>query len=309
MPDDSASTIRNSVLSAGADLDKNFDVDEELVHSGPYLAHYRDSPTSSSSSSGLLRKSPAWKSSHEGRLLVAQLCQASKDGNIRWAERLLKDGADIDGYCVQEKTKISPVGRWSTKGKATPLVCAVEGGSGVGRVAMVKFLLDRGADPNNPDAMERSVLSTAARGTSWSPLHAAAECGDSVVVDLLLDRGVKVDLTGVHDGVAKVTALHVARDDWVAQRLISAGASVFAVDSNGQTPLFWAVKRWLAVPDGHYLFQESYRENFLSAIEANLQNGAPVNLRDKRGKTPLDLLKQEPKDSPITKALLAAGAQ
>src|SRR4051812_30924766 len=42
VPNDSASTIRNSVLSAGGDLDRSLGVDEELVRSGPYLSHYRE---------------------------------------------------------------------------------------------------------------------------------------------------------------------------------------------------------------------------------------------------------------------------
>lgn len=39
---DSASTFRSSPLSAGGGLDKDLDVDEELVRSGPYLSHYRE---------------------------------------------------------------------------------------------------------------------------------------------------------------------------------------------------------------------------------------------------------------------------
>ncbi len=432
VPNDSASTIRNSVLSAGGDLDRSLGVDEELVRSGPYLSHYREmvsrqrgadgrnrqdadqnrqtvpfilseetgtsaspkkspSATSSSSSSGLFGKPRAWKSSHKGRQLVAQLCQASKDGNVRWAELLLKDGADIDGYCLQypindsanddgdgvgfNKTKITPPDRWSIKekGKATSLVCAVE----AGHLEMVKFLLSRGADPNNPDAMEPSALVQAVRGATarkkwvaakyremacllleheanaeapedlpasfnpltiaihqkshdvadlllqhganpnqprssesgrtrdWRPLHVAAQLSVDLV-GLLLDSGAVAGLTGVHDGVAGVTALHVAKDKDVAQRLISAGASVFAVDGNGQTPLFWAVKAW---PRGHERGHSAAElDRIVLIISANLQNGSPVNLRDKKGKTPLALIERTSHSSRVTIALLAAGA-
>ena len=420
MPNDSASTIRSSVLSTGGDLDRSLGVDEELVRSGPYLSHYREmvsrqrgvdgrnrqelpsilseetatastlrgsvsSPPaaltmsasastkrSSSSLSGITR---AWKSSHEGRLLVAQLCQASKDGNVKWAERLVNDGADIDGYCIHT-TKISPARRWSItrKGKETPLVCAVE----AGHLEMVKFLLNRGADPNNPDAMEPSALVIAVREATavnagkgqvdkykemitllleneanaeapndlpwslnpltiaihemgydvaklllqhganpnqprsgdsgkereWRPLHVAAEASGEFV-DLLLDHGATLGLTGVRDGVAKVTALHVAGDGDVARRLISAGASVFAVDSNGQTPLFWALKKW---PHRHE-YGTTFSNEILLIISANVQNGSPVNLRDTKGKTPLALIQKRPDFGRVADALLAAGAE
>ncbi len=414
MPNDSASTIRSSVLSAGGDPDRSLGVDEELVRSGPYLSHYRemvsrqrgadghlseDTLTSTAStprgsvsgppaaltrsapattkrlSSSLSGNSRAWKFSHKGRLLVAQLCQASRDGNVKWAEQLLKDGADIDGHCVLDKTKISPAGGWSIKekAKATPLVCAVEGS----HLEMVKLLLDRGADPNNPDAMEPSALVIAVQGATkshgamarykeivtllldneanaeapeelptssnpltiaitqrsrvvadlllqhganpnqprtnltksakdrdWSPLHVAAEVSEDLV-GLLLDSGATVGLTGFRDGVAKVTALHVAGDHRTAQRLIDAGASVFAVDSNGQTPLFWAVKQW----EHRLELGTGPSEEIIWLINVNLQNGSPVNLRDAKGKTPMALVEKKSTCVRVINALTAAGAE
>jgi ankyrin repeat protein len=319
---------------------------------------------------------------------VAQLCQASRDGNVKWAEHLLKGGAAIDGYCILEEITHAPSSSWGgrldywrerkilpagggsakQKGAATPLVCAIQ----ARRLEMVGFLLNRGADPNNSDAMKQPPLAEAIiccgtcldhgsldhhheivsllldNGAStghpspltfaislnnsrlvnllfryganpnqsassnggnlrdWRPLHVAAESSSGDMVGLLLDRRATVGLTGVFWEVSKVTALHVAKDGDIAQRLISAGESVFAVDSSGRTPLFWAVKAWQAACNRK---SNPAKDRAMSAIKVNLEHGSPANLRDNEGKWPLDMLRERRKDCPVTKALLEAGAE
>jgi ankyrin repeat protein len=75
---------------------------------------------------------------------------------------------------------------------------------------------------------------------------------------------------------SNVTPLHVARGR-CARVLIRHGASVFARDSHGWTPLFWAIGLWGPGPDA-------------IAVQENLTAASPVNIQDNAGQTPLQFL-------------------
>ena len=99
---------------------------------------------------------------------------------------------------------------------------------------MTKLLLSKGADS---DIM----------GVKWgvfrmTPLHLAAEAGFPDVVEILLSSG--ADINSRTGGTNSVTPLHIAagRDHWhVTELLLKNDAEVNAKDSNGKTPLEWAV--------------------------------------------------------------------
>lgn len=124
----------------------------------------------------------------------------------------------------------------------------------------VELLLERGADPNLPDAQ-----------LGWTALHWSASVGDVECVRLLLDKGAKVDTADQHGRtVAHVAAGNVNPD--VLQVLLQHGASLAARDHHGATPLHAAI-----------------RAGQTSVVAWLLNHGAPIDARDAAGRTPFDL--------------------
>ncbi|KAL6355318.1 hypothetical protein LRP88_10904 [Fusarium phalaenopsidis] len=155
---------------------------------------------------------------------------------------------------------------------------------------------------------------------SYTPLHVAARVSPGMT-RLLLDAEAAVMSTaavrcqGSDMTIHGVTPLHLAIGP-SAEILITDGrANVFSKDSRGRTPLFWAAG---------FLASDRGSEN-LQAVEANLAQGAPVNLRDRHGLTSLYLVAEGmidgtifdhtmPMDTlrsyiSIARTLLAAGAK
>ncbi|KAM7186709.1 Ankyrin repeat-containing domain protein [Naviculisporaceae sp. PSN 640] len=381
-----------TVYTNVGDHDKELEVDEELIRSPAYLSSFRAlmrekalssetpplnvstvqlerkggsskastsvvSEESSSRSGKSLLKSLAWSWSAESRRLVAVLCQATIDGNRKWVESLLDEGAYVNGWSIDEEKP--PKGSSSDTPppcRKTPLMLAVMHK----RHEVFRLLLARGADLNAKDSQGRSVwfyiaehdpsfcvelisTNTIPRSDLLTPLlFQAAGSGHLELVELLVTKGAMVDgprpsvevkcqdgegprslqffgfaslfcptilfsvvgdparldlvkflisegadlgaKTGCRVGHRpafgwpdrkSVTPLHVARGV-CAEYLISKGASVFTVDSEGQTPLFWALGLW--------------HEPDLEAVLANLAQGSPPDLVDNSGCRPLVML-------------------
>lgn len=121
-----------------------------------------------------------------------------------------------------------------------------------GHWRLTKFLLEQGADPNQPDA-----------DTGETPLHSALCKTDRLAYDLvlqvLLSSGANPNTAtkyGVETGAfmrdcrtKAETPLHRAAafgDEDTIQMLLNAGARIDAKDGNGETPLSWA--SWYARP-------------------------------------------------------------
>lgn len=86
----------------------------------------------------------------------------------------------------------------------------------------------------------------------WGPLHKAAEAGDCVVIQALLDAGVPVEFPGslarddgaVSSGVTSLmVAAHTMGHVAAARLLLARGAVAGAQDSRGLTPVRWAVDK------------------------------------------------------------------
>jgi len=167
-----------------------------------------------------------------------------------------------------------------------------------GNEQIVEMLLQHGADINGRNTSGKTALFYAARdgfltiertllahhadtalvnqladgGLGWgaTPLHAAAAGSDPRVAELLITNGANVNGLDSNGGTPLVDAIANQRLE-TARMLIAHGANVnVMVKSSGETPLFYAV---LA--------------NSLPMVELLLTNGANVNVRDPVGGAPL----------------------
>ena len=126
----------------------------------------------------------------------------------------------------------------------------------------VELLLSKGADVNLKDKDGRT------------PLHLAAESADGHIVELLLDKGAKVD---EKDDESGFTALHHAArfgNKNVAELLIAKGADINTKDKQGHTPLYVAANH-------------DYK-----LAELLMNKGADSGIRTESGRTLLQLAQQ-----------------
>ena len=188
----------------------------------------------------------------------------------------------------------------------TPLLYAARNG----HEAVVKLLLERGADIDSKDEWGRT------------PLHWAAESGHEAVVKLLLERGAAVDskdrwgrtpllwaTESGHEAVVKLLLERGAdvdsKDEWgrtsllwatgkgheaVVKLLLERGADVDSEDERGGTPLLWATEK------GHE-----------AVVKLLLERGADVDSKNEWGRTPL-LCAMEKGHEAVVKLLLERGA-
>jgi len=161
----------------------------------------------------------------------------------------------------------------------------------MGRVRLLQYVLDRGADTEDKDNVVRTALISAAdeghikivallleRGASidnknnggHTAFHQAAFYGHTETVRLLMDRGADVDTKNIFGG----TALHRAASGGQTKTitlLLDQGMNINTKKNNGQTPLHNAAAR------GH-----------TEAVRLLMDRGANVDTKMDNGKTVLD---------------------
>jgi hypothetical protein len=204
-----------------------------------------------------------------GLLLMAILSFASEEEIIQAAKA--GDAARIEALLAKNPALVDAKG--SGLG-ATPLHWAAI----YGRKEAVAVLLRHGADPNVTEGHNGTVM------------HWAAHHDDAEVIRWLLDKGTDID----HANQMGRTPLHVAarrgcRD--VVKILIARGADIQATIKNGGTALHVAAR------NGHQ-----------DVIEQLIAAGVSKTVKNRQGKTYLELMYHRPETTAVDPQLFEAYA-
>ncbi len=179
---------------------------------------------------------------------------------LRWKNRpaydlLLKRGADIHEPCPGTGNLLVRALQWrGTGGVVAPK------GSKEERIGLAMDLIARGAD-----------LNRTAGAPTRTPMSKAVSNRDGPIIDLLLERGVDLNVP-LSDGYSPLLGAMVLRDGALMRRLLEHGADPNLDSKQRDTPLTLAIKNGMA-----------------SEAALLLKHGAKANVSDSEGKTALGL--------------------
>jgi ankyrin repeat protein len=183
------------------------------------------------------------------------MIRAAYYGQLKVAAYLLDHGADVNG----DTSEVGPIAELKNVGRVTPLLAAINAGN----KAMVKFLIDRGANVNFKGQNGDTPLHFAARKGfqavtevllashadvnaqnifGMPPLFVAVQGGQLKIVQLMLAAGADVNLKDYASRTALNSAIGSSPE--IFQALLDAGANPNTEEIlEGRTPLSYAAER------------------------------------------------------------------
>ncbi|MDR0602342.1 MAG: ankyrin repeat domain-containing protein, partial [Treponema sp.] len=165
-----------------------------------------------------------------------------------------------------------------------------------------------GGETEKAKALFLGQTSVSARdGRGRTPLHMAAETGDSLLASFFISMGAEVDAVD-NDGRTPLGISAAKRDDKTAGILAAAGADIHASMPGETSPALTAVssggsflKAVLTTSsmkstdkDGETILHLAARRGNTEAVRTILEEGSPLDIRDNNGKNPLDLALERP---------------
>ena len=216
-----------------------------------------------------------------------------------------------DTQTVRDLLKANPeLVKTSTGGKHgwTLLHLAVAGG----HIEIAELFLAKGLDVNVKTKMGGET-----------PLALAARRGNAKMVAFLIDKGAKVNGDGKRD-LGPIQGAVISRRAEVVRLLIKKGARLDTQDQHGRTLIHVAVDAQspemvkLLAKSGAPLDGKAYKDDFsplhwavcgkgVETVEAVLDVGVPVDVRDNKGRTPLHMAATI-RETPVMKLLIEKGA-
>lgn len=167
------------------------------------------------------------------------LLSAIKTGHVTTIERILSQGFDID-------SKYSPDGE-------TLLMIAAR----IDNLVVVRYLLERGADPNSNDWFDRNSL------------HLASQSGNVAIIETLLSCGLDIDSKDCSGDTPLIFAAASGKSKAV-DYLLDEGADLFAKGKLGRSCLHAASQ-----------------SGSVATIETMLSRGLDIDSKDRNDDTPL----------------------
>ena len=217
-------------------------------------------------------------------------------------EVLLASGASTETTVYEEQQR--PIHAAAYKGNTWLAKCLCDAGAEVdakmsdGRTALLVAVQEVCDGSDTHRSVVELLISNGAcleamTSKGWRPIHYAATCGETWLLDFLCHAGAEVDAK-LPDGT---TALHVCCNPGTMEKLIGHGADVGMTSTGGWTPLMYAM---IAPKDSTGVIDKA---NLLLAAGADPDAKTPCGL------TALEVATMKCCTTDVVKMLLRAGAR
>lgn len=244
------------------------------------------------------------RSSDPGNHGTTVLMDAASTNEIRIVRLLLEYGAEVG---LRDADLPLPPSKHSSD--LWPRNCvgdtALHYAAEAGSIECMRALLHYGADARVKNGFGETPLLKAVQGDSNGYVRFIPPLGQSCV-NLLLQQRVEVNTTDQHGSTPLIEAALISSFRGV-RSLVEAGADLDAQDRDGQTPLHLVIQN-RHPNDSYGMVSPVERAEYLALIGLLLDRGADITIRDKTGKTALQIAENLP-DEEVVSLLHKAAAR